>query len=205
MRAELISTSTVAVIHEYLSLISDFFPGITNVDEFVLAFNAILENFQDQNKKKMDPYVIRSDRAVSCSSAAAIMGLWHYLTFDQIPELFVERPDSSIGSSGTSRATTHTKIAVTDNSTNKKKYYHLTLSGNQNLKPAKPALHEDYRKTKSIGWFVANRLSRFGLSKETIIKLHSNKNLTKNPHYYGMSESEILSSFKALIPASSRD
>jgi hypothetical protein len=86
---------------EYARIIREVFPGVVFLDEFFESFNRFFSQYQDSNKRKMLPSSIREGK-VSCSSAAALTGIWWYIVQSVEPTYFVEQVsrDSQCSKSG---------------------------------------------------------------------------------------------------------
>lgn len=85
---------------QYCAIVTCAFSGITTIDEFFNAFNALYVKYQDSNKKKMLPQSLK-EGAISCSSAAAITGMWWFILNNIEPTYFVEEIGRDSGSSKT--------------------------------------------------------------------------------------------------------
>lgn len=88
------------LLDQYIAIVTSVFPGITSIEEFFTAFNAVYVSYQDSNKRKMLPQSLK-EGAISCSSAAAITGIWWFIVNCIEPTYFVEQVGRDSGSSKT--------------------------------------------------------------------------------------------------------
>lgn len=89
-----------ALLDTYVQLVADIFPGVITLEEFTLAFNETFTSYQKSSPRKMAPESLLEGN-VTCSSAAAILGVWWELTSGNIPWYFIDRLD------GQSKASSH--------------------------------------------------------------------------------------------------
>lgn len=147
---------------EYLKILSDFFPGTIDIEEFISAFNSIFTNYQDSNKRKMDPESIRN-RQVSCSSAAALLGLWWLIKSGREPQFQIENSRARM----MSKASAHVLIGLPN--PDEIELFHYTketglklIPGGQNLDILAPYI------INNTLLFLSNRVKILGLPKGTV-------------------------------------
>lgn len=93
---------------QYTAIVADVFPGVISLDEFITTFNAFFVRYQQFNKKKMLPESLR-EGDISCSSAAAITGMWWFIVNSIEPTYFVEQ---IVRDSGSSKSAAHVVVAL---------------------------------------------------------------------------------------------
>lgn len=103
-----ISEKANYLFDEYVRIVLQVFPGVVALDEMMLAFNQVFPSYQDSKRKKMLPSSLREGK-VSCSSAAAITGVWWYITRMVNPTYFVEEVGHD---SGTSKSGAHVVVGL---------------------------------------------------------------------------------------------
>lgn len=96
------------VLKQYVEILKEkgFFVCST-LDEFALRFSSLFSVYQDVTQRKMDPDSIR-DGQVSCSSAAALLGVW-WEQQSAFPAIFLIQDVKRIGQPRTSA---HVGVAV---------------------------------------------------------------------------------------------
>lgn len=104
-----IQLKTQYLTAEYVNIVHEFFPGVTNLETFVELFSRIFTNYQSSTKFKLDPESIR-DRNISCSSAAALLGIWWTQQFPQLTPIFLIQDLRRDSSAAVSSA--HVNVAV---------------------------------------------------------------------------------------------
>ncbi|MBW7955681.1 hypothetical protein H3C66_03015 [Patescibacteria group bacterium] len=96
------------LIREYQAIVQELFSNCANIPEFVELFSTLFPNYQESNARKMDPESIR-ERNISCSSAAALLGVWWMDRFPQLVPVFLvqntEREPQS-------RSSAHVNVAL---------------------------------------------------------------------------------------------
>lgn len=99
---------TIYLLSEYMKIVAEFFPDCVSLDQFIREFSAIFNSYQDNNPRKMDPDSIR-EKKVSCSSAAALLGVWWLVQYPHLPPVFlIENTERS----GQPRASAHVNVAL---------------------------------------------------------------------------------------------
>jgi len=90
---ELLSASQKAelLVIEYIDIIDTFFPGIHTYTEFIEALNSFFRDYQNKDSLKLSPDSIRGGK-ISCTSAAALVGVWHTGQSPTEPTYFIEQP-----------------------------------------------------------------------------------------------------------------
>lgn len=96
------------VIAEYRQIVEAFFPAGVPLTEFIDIFSGLNFQYQDTNNRKMDPDSIR-EMKISCSSAAALLGIWWAEQFPQLTPIFLIENTSRTGNPTTSA---HVNVAV---------------------------------------------------------------------------------------------
>lgn len=95
------------LIEEYRRIVEEFLPGCESIAAFVEMFSDTFQDYQESSNKKMDPDSIR-DRKVSCSSAAALAGIWW---MDRFPQLLPVFMIEDTGNSFQSKSSAHVNVA----------------------------------------------------------------------------------------------
>lgn len=103
-----LTRKVVAVEKHYYQIISTVFPGVISTTEFIECFNDMFKNYQGTRAQKLAPPSIRQGY-ISCSSAAALMGIWFEQLSHQHPEFYI---DFIHPLSGQSKASAHTVIGL---------------------------------------------------------------------------------------------
>lgn len=103
-----IETRAQALLDEYTQIISEFFPGVVNLEKFGVIFNRTFTQYQESRKRKMAPESLREGK-VSCSSAAALLGIWWETVSGNVPWYFIRQLDLG---SGQSHASAHVKVGL---------------------------------------------------------------------------------------------
>lgn len=147
---------------EYLKILSEFFPGITNNEEFTSAFNLIFTNYQDSNKRKMDPDSIRN-RQVSCSSAAALLGLWWLNQSGREPQFHIENSRARM----MSKSAAHVLIGLPN--PDEIELFHYTKESGIKLIPGgnNTDILAPYIINNTL-FYLSNRVKVLGLPKGTV-------------------------------------
>lgn len=81
-----------ALIEEYLDIIGQIFPGVVTLEEFGQVFNHFFTSYQRLNKQKMAPESIMAGN-ITCSSAAALVGVWWEQHTGTQPTYFLRKFD----------------------------------------------------------------------------------------------------------------
>jgi|GEM_PF-1359105 len=96
------------LMEEYRKIVAEFFPAGIDLPTFVDIFSKTFRDYQDNNQKKLDPESIR-EKKISCSSAAALLGLWWMTQFPQLTPIFlIEETDRN----GTQKSAAHVNVAI---------------------------------------------------------------------------------------------
>lgn len=96
------------VLSEYKKIVAEFFPGCVSLDEFTTLFSSIFTSYQNSNARKMDPESIREQK-ISCSSAAALLGVWWLEQYPHLTPVFLIQSTASINQS---RSSAHVNVAL---------------------------------------------------------------------------------------------
>lgn len=103
-----LTVKTEYLLREYRRIIQELIPNCTTIDQFAEAFSDIFDTYQNSNSRKMDPDSVREGK-VSCSSAAALAGIWWLEQFPQLTPIFLIEETQRTGQSHSSA---HVNVAL---------------------------------------------------------------------------------------------
>lgn len=92
----------------YRLIVAEFLPLGVDIETFMQIFSQHFAEYQNTNPRKLDPDSIREGK-VSCSSAAALAGVWWMEQFPQLAPVFLVEETSR---SGHSRTAAHVNVAL---------------------------------------------------------------------------------------------
>ena len=99
---------TAYVLSEYKKIVAEFFPECASLDEFTKLFSSVFTAYQNSNARKMDPESIREQK-VSCSSAAALLGVWWLEHYPHLTPVFLIQSTANLDQP---RSSAHVNVAL---------------------------------------------------------------------------------------------
>jgi hypothetical protein len=162
---------------EYMRIVGEFFPGVTQLDNFVELFSHIFTHYQSSNKLKLDPDSIRN-RNISCSSAAALLGIWWVQQFPQLHPVFLVQDVSREASASLSSAHVNVAIPLYQPITDREALaaFHSPQKRNgveiidwtehSQMKRSNPSRTYDVYAVDGIQRYLRDRLKHLGLTKK---------------------------------------
>jgi len=168
---------------QYVQIIQEFFPGCVNLDEFMAMFSQTFHEYQESNRRKMDPDSIR-ERKISCSSAAALLGVWWSIQFPQsLPIFLIEAKIDRTASKTTAHVSVvlpppqgvsiyEAILAFTDQRAMRNDLHIIDWTSHSSMKPTNPNCSYPVYPLTGLDSYLRNRLQILGLLS---------KYSTKNP------------------------
>jgi len=174
------------LIEEYQKIVAELFPTITSLDEFADVFSCTFQEYQHANAKRLDPDSIR-ELKISCSSAAALLGVWWVNQFPQLVPIFLIE---DVRRTPTSQAGAHVNVVIplsSQISTGEalSAFHHNKRSDSNDvaiidwteyskMKPSNPKKAYPVYPVEGVPAYVKDRLRHLGLSSK-----YSSKNITR--------------------------
>jgi hypothetical protein len=173
-----LQAKTKLLTQEYQLIVAEFFPNCGTVDDFVNLFCKIFANYQPVVPRKMDPDSIR-ERKISCSSAAALLGVWWMQQCPQLIPIFLIEDTRYTGNA---RKAAHVNVALpfedglsameavyafSASNSSKMSFNIVDWTEHSGMKQSNPAKRNyEVRPIAGVGSYIKNRVGTLGLPKK---------------------------------------
>lgn len=168
---QLVRQRADSLLAEYSQIVSEIFPGVVAVPEFLNTFNAFFTEYQHSKQRKMAPESLREGK-VSCSSAAGLLGVWWYVTNGTHPLFILDNMSLEPGY----RSSAHVKVGVSATELpyhpDDIAYYHyIDTTKARGLMPVRdPSTCEPNRAIIGNTGYLRNRVRTLGVKSNVLKK-----------------------------------
>ena len=171
---------TTGLLLEFAEFVIQNFGGVVTIEDFVEIFSELFIYYKKEPyKEKLDIEILQRERAISCSTATVIAGIWYLLEHEGKPKYYIERVPKERETKhipqNKGKRKMHTAVVIGDqlfevqldlNDPSKIEFNTLPLTHARTQKITDPG-NLLYRTIPSTASFLANRVSLFDLNQKT--------------------------------------